>query len=71
MAYVSSRLPKRFPVGSKYVIEGRGGGEGQLQVYSRYVEFPDGRQFQLPTGHAAQKAPVARRSRRRTRTRRT
>jgi hypothetical protein len=38
-----SRLPSRFPVGTRYVIEGRGG-----QVQSRYIEFPDGRQIQLP-----------------------
>ena len=45
----SSRLPSRFPVGTKFVIEGRRGGEGQVQVYSRYLEFPDGTFFPLPT----------------------
>ena len=38
----------RFPVGTKFVIEGRRGGEGQGQVYSRYLEFPDGTFFPLP-----------------------
>ena len=42
MASSSNRLPSRFPVGTKFVIEGRRGGEGELQVYSRYLEFPDG-----------------------------
>ncbi len=42
-----NRLPRRFPVGTKYVIEGRGGGEGRLRVSSRYIEFPDGRHLQL------------------------
>ncbi len=42
-----NRLPHRFPVGTKYVIEGRGGGEGCLRVSSRYIEFPDGRHLQL------------------------
>jgi hypothetical protein len=39
-----SRLPSRFPVGTRYVIEGRGG-----HVHLRYLEFPDGRQIKLPT----------------------
>ena len=48
MAYGSSRLPSRFPVGTKFVIEGKRGGEGQVQVFSRYLEFPDGTFFPLP-----------------------
>ena len=36
MARTSNRLPKRFPVGSKYVVESHG------PVVSRYVEFPNG-----------------------------
>jgi hypothetical protein len=65
MAYSSSRLPSRFPVGTKFVIEGKRGGEGQVQVFSRYIEFPDGRLFRLPKRPAARKsAPVERRSRR-------
>jgi hypothetical protein len=35
------RLPSRFPVGTKYVLESRGG-----QVH-RYVEYPDGRRLAL------------------------
>ena len=27
-----SRLPRRFPVGAKYVVEGYGGEEGKLRV---------------------------------------
>jgi len=45
MAYSLSRLPSRFPVGTKFVIEGRRG-----QVFSRYLEFPDGTCIRLPTG---------------------
>jgi hypothetical protein len=41
------RLPSRFPVGTKYVLESRGG-----QVH-RYVEYPDGRQVVLPPREAA------------------
>jgi hypothetical protein len=48
MAYRSSRLPNRFPVGTKFVIEGQPCGEGQVQVLKRYLEFPDGTFFRLP-----------------------
>jgi len=48
MAYSSNRLPSRFPVGTKFVIEGQPRGEGQVQVFSRYLEFPDGTFFRLP-----------------------
>jgi hypothetical protein len=41
MARASSRLPERFPVGSKYVVESHG------RVVSRYVEFPNGRRVVL------------------------
>jgi hypothetical protein len=43
-----SRLPSRVPAGTRYVIEGRGG-----LIHLRYLEFPDGRQVQLPTDLAA------------------
>jgi len=70
MAYSSNRLPSRFPVGTKFVIEGKRRGEGQVQVFSRYLEFPDGTFLPLPAQPTKQKsvAPV-RRSRRRTRVR--
>jgi hypothetical protein len=48
MSSFADRLPNRFPVGTRYVIEGRGGGEGRLRVHLRYLEFPDGRQVDLP-----------------------
>jgi hypothetical protein len=37
----SSRLPTRFPEGTKYVLESHGG------EIRRYVEFPDGRRVTL------------------------
>jgi hypothetical protein len=46
MARTSHQLPKRFPVGTKYVVESRG------SVVRRYVEFPDGRKITLPTRQA-------------------
>jgi hypothetical protein len=44
----TSRLPKRFPVGTTYVVEGRGGEDGNLRVFSRYVVLPDGQRINLP-----------------------
>lgn len=37
----ASRLPARFPYGTKYVLENRG------PFVRPYVEFPDGRKVQL------------------------
>jgi hypothetical protein len=37
----TSRLPARFPVGTKYVLESRGA------LVHRYVEFPNGRRVQF------------------------
>ena len=53
MAYGSDRLPSRFPVGTKFVIEGKRGREGQVQVFSRYLEFP-GRDVLPAAGPARQ-----------------
>ena len=64
MAFVTSRLPSRFPVGTKFVIEGRPGGKGR--VFSRYLEFPDGTKVCLPKHGEKPKAaaqPIPRRSR--------
>jgi hypothetical protein len=36
-------LPSRFPVGTRYVIEGDGG-----RIHLRYIEFPDGHKVDLP-----------------------
>jgi hypothetical protein len=58
-----SRLPSRFPVGTKFVIEGRRGGEGQVQIFSRYLEFSDGTFLPLPVRPAKRKSAPARRRR--------
>lgn len=42
----STRLPTRFPLGSKYVLESHGG------TVRRYVELPDGRRVSLPARKA-------------------
>jgi hypothetical protein len=59
MAYSASRLPSRFPVGTKFVIEGRRGG-----VFTRFLEFPDGTCIRLPKLPGKRKpAPAGRHSR--------
>jgi len=55
MAQQVSRLPSRFPVGTRYVIEGRGG-----RISLRYLEFPDGRKVDLPSDLAARSRSRAR-----------
>jgi len=76
MARSSARMPKRFPVGSTYVVEARGSVQG-LTLMHRYVQLPDGRRIDLAArfvrtdGTAAPspprpKAAPARRSRERT-----
>jgi len=46
-------LPKRFPVGTTYVVEGSGGENGHLRVFSRYVVLPGGRRINLGANLAA------------------
>jgi len=55
MAQRVSHLPSRFPVGTRYVIEGRDG-----LISLRYLEFPDGRKVDLPSDLAARSSSRAR-----------
>lgn len=57
-------LPSRFPVGTKFVIEGRPAGDGEVQIFKRYIEFPDGRYLQLPARPEKPRSNALRRSRR-------
>ncbi len=57
MAYSASRLPSRFPVGTKFVIESHKGKEGQ--VYSRFLEFPDGTFLPLPSRSSSRQSAHA------------
>ncbi len=41
-------LPKRYPVGTKYVIEGTNS-DGVFHVTRRFVLLPSGRMVDLPT----------------------
>jgi hypothetical protein len=59
------RLPSRFPVGTRYVVEGHGGGQGRLRIHLRYLEFPDGRQVELPVDRPERARSRRRPSRRR------
>jgi hypothetical protein len=45
----STPLPKRFPVGARYVVEGHGGEDGHLRVFSRYVVLPGGQRINVPS----------------------
>ena len=47
------RLDKRFPVGTTYVVEGRGDPEGRLCVFSRYVVLPGGERINLAADSSA------------------
>jgi len=59
----SESLPASFPVGAKYVIEGRGGADGRLRVWSRYVVLPSGRRLDvLADLQPSPRASVTRRS---------
>jgi hypothetical protein len=53
---LSTPLPKRFPVGARYVVEGRGGENGHLRVVSRYVVLPGGRRINVPADLGQQAA---------------
>lgn len=58
MAQEALRLPSRFPVGTRYVIEGRAG-----LIRLRYLEFPDGRKVDLPSDLAPRPAARGRQRR--------
>jgi hypothetical protein len=41
------RLPRRLPVGTRYVLEGLPAEPGQVRVISRMLVLPNGQQFDL------------------------
>jgi len=53
------RLPRRFPVGATYVVEGYGGEEGKLRVIARYLVLPGGRRINVPADLSTATAPRA------------
>lgn len=52
-SHTASNLPKKFPIGTTYVVEGRSGEAGELQVYSRYVVLPGGRRINVADDNLA------------------
>jgi hypothetical protein len=42
-----NRLPKSFPVGAVYVVEGKCGERGRLDVSARYVVLPGGKRIDV------------------------
>jgi hypothetical protein len=42
-------VPRRLPIGAKYVVEGFGSEDGNLRVIARYVVFPDGNRINVPS----------------------
>ena len=70
MRHKLSRLPKRFPVGTTFVVEGRtvaadGKNNEHLRVFSRFVVLPGGRRIDL--GGDAAAMTLGRRTRSRSR----
>jgi hypothetical protein len=43
----SGRLPRSFPVGAVYVVEGQGGQHGHLRISARYLVFPGGQRVDV------------------------
>lgn len=43
----SGGLPRSFPVGAVYVVEGRGGQYGHLRVSARYLVLPGGQRVEV------------------------
>lgn len=44
----TSRLPSRFPIGTRYVVEGTPGKDGTFRITSRFVVLPNGTELPLP-----------------------
>ncbi len=57
---LARRLPRRFPVGATYVIEGYAAQGGDLRVISRYVILPGGRRINVPADLSRPTSPRAR-----------
>jgi len=56
MALLPGDLPSRFPVGTRYVVEGRGGGRGPLRIRLRYLEFSRRQTYRIAGRSGASRA---------------
>ncbi|MFL9825870.1 hypothetical protein [Rhodoplanes sp. SY1] len=52
------RLPRRFPVGTRLVVEGEPDRHGTLRVVSRYLVMPNGRRYDLGSNAASPDGPM-------------
>ncbi|MBK5959924.1 hypothetical protein CCR97_17190 [Rhodoplanes elegans] len=52
------RLPRRFPVGTRLVVEGEPDRHGTLRVVSRYLVMPNGRRYDLAPNAPVPSAPA-------------
>lgn len=52
------RLPRRFPVGTRLVVEGEPDRHGTLRVVSRYLVMPNGQRYDLAPQAPMPNAPV-------------
>jgi hypothetical protein len=53
-------LPSRFPVGTRYVVEGEDGRDGALRIVARYLIYPDGKRVDLLVGKSRRARRTAR-----------
>jgi len=59
-AMTTTDLPSRFPVGTRYVVEGRPGRKGEMHIVSRQVIMPNGEAIELKAGTVSfARQPVA------------
>jgi hypothetical protein len=47
----TGRLPRSFPAGAVYVVEGRGGQYGHLRISARYLIMPGGQRVDVLSTH--------------------
>jgi hypothetical protein len=60
----ATSLPSHFPAGTRYVIEGRRGKSGKLQIVSRQLILPNGQEIEVsPTSHERPRAARLKRRR--------
>lgn len=56
-----NRLPRSFPVGAVYVVEGQTGEQGRLNVSARYVVMPSGKRIDVAAKRRQAPADAGRR----------
>ncbi|EJW13042.1 hypothetical protein A33M_0868 [Rhodovulum sp. PH10] len=59
----AAALPRRFPVGTRLVVEGEPDPHGVLRIVQRYLVMPNGRRFDLPPRPGSDRRPRVARKR--------